>query len=131
MRSNILIVTVVVAALALAACGEGSGDSDEASAATQPNARDAAVQKEIAGAVKREARRVIEAETGGFVDPELQPTTVECLPESDTKLSCIADGYVRAGFGDAADPYAEGPFTQRWEVIVDPDTGRYQLRQVG
>lgn len=41
---------------------------------------------------------------------------VQCLPESDTKVTCIVSGSVQ-----------DQPVSATWEGIVDPETGRFNV----
>ena len=115
------------AVVVMAASGCGGEDSSEKKK-PQQDARSPAVQKRVQAQIKRETEKRIESETGAYVDPELQDTTSECIPESDTKLSCTVEGFAQAGFGDTADPDAEGEFAWEWSVIVDPATGRFKAK---
>lgn len=78
-----------VAAL-IAGCGSG-GENPAAPEKPVTNARSATVQREVARQVQRRTERQIEDATGSFVDPELEPTKTDCIPESDTKLSCVVE----------------------------------------
>lgn len=123
MRTPAAAVALVLA-VGLVACG-GGGEKKEP---PKRDARNPQIQKQVSKKVKKETEQRIEDATGAYADPELEPTNVDCIPESDTKLSCVVDGYANQGFGD--EDTASGSFQWRWEVVVDPDTGRFQARPV-
>lgn len=109
--------------LLLVGCG-GSGKTD----APDRSARSPEIQRQVARDVEKKSEERLEETTGSYTDPELQKTKTDCIPESDSKLSCLVEGSAQAGFEDDADPTATGPFQFRWEVIVDSASGRWQAR---
>jgi hypothetical protein len=126
MRRPSPFVIAVIAPFIAAGCGGGGSGTTSVAA---KNARDPKVQRAVQHSVVRETEKRIEQETGAFVDPGFTgPTRASCIPKTDTELSCIVKGNARAGFGDSADPSADGPFQYEWEVIVDPATGRFQAK---
>ncbi|MEJ7787676.1 MAG: zinc ribbon domain-containing protein [Solirubrobacteraceae bacterium] len=121
------VIALATAGIVLAP-GEGDGSSADGGARAAKGARDQGVQTEVEGSLVRDTEQRIEQLTGAYVDPEGlgDKTTADCIPESDTRLSCTVSGSTEAGFGDAATPEAAGPFTWEWKVIVDPATGRFK-----
>lgn len=107
----------------------GCGGEDKPAEPKQ-DARNPSVQKRVEARVRRDTEKRIEQETGAYVDPEsaVGPARSDCIPETDTKLSCVVEGFANQGFEDG--DTAEGDFEWRWEVIVDSDTGRFQARPV-
>ena len=87
------------------AAGCGGGGSDKASA------HDPDVQQ----AVESKIRETINLNALGQ-GYKVNYLTIQCLPESDTRVSCIVTGSV-----------ADQPVSATWEGIIDPDTGRFNV----
>lgn len=85
------------------------------------------VQKEVGRYVVQRTEQEISDSTDYDVEPESVKTAVDCLPESDAKLSCIVSGTAWY-FNPIGDENAEASkdFEVRWLVTVDGVTGRFQ-----
>jgi hypothetical protein len=105
-RLGDIAVTLAVATT-LAGCG--SGGSSRASA------HDADVQRAVEDKIKQTVN--FNALGQGFTVKFL---IAQCIPESDTRLSCIVTGSV----GDQ-------PLSANWEGVIDPDTGRFNVHSTG
>lgn len=95
-------LTVACAVVALIA---GCGGSKKA------DAHDPDVQK----AVESKIRETVNLNALGQGTP-IKFLIVQCIPESDTKVSCIVSGSVQGQ-----------PVSANWEGIIDPDTGRFNV----
>lgn len=101
-ESRAPVVGVLLAAVVLAGCGGGGNKA---------NAHDADVQK----AVESKIRETVNLNALGQ-GTSIKYLIVQCLPESDTTLSCIVSGSVQGQ-----------PVSATWEGIIDPDTGRFNV----
>jgi hypothetical protein len=134
MQRGMVVAVAAMCALGMSACGGdekagGNGSNSggsQAPAVQKKDAHDAAIQKEVAREIKKEVDSNVQDESGNYFEG-----TVDCIPESDTKLSCQVEGFIEKGFGEDADPDATGEWSQQWEAIVDPDTGRFQAHSTG
>lgn len=125
-RRRRALALVAGATLALAACSQDPIASKDSKSNT---ARDPQIQRQVEAAVARDTENQITSATGAYVDPDLgDKTTAECIPESTSKLSCTVQGSTQPGFGDNAVAAAAGPFSVEWEVLIDPDTGRFKAK---
>ena len=96
-------VVLALVALTLAACGGEGGN--------KANAHDSDVQQ----AVESKIRETIDLNALGQ-GYKVNYLTIQCLPESDTRVSCIVSGSVDGQ-----------PTSSTWEGIIDPDTGRFNV----
>lgn len=94
---------LVLVAVTLAGCGGGEGD--------KANAHDSEVQQ----AVESKIRETIDLNALGQ-GYKVNYLTIQCLPENDTRVSCIVTGSVNGQ-----------PTSATWEGIIDPDTGRFNV----
>ena len=99
MRFALLIVVLA----SLLGCG-GSGPDTV-------SARDAETQK----AVEDKINQTVNLNALGN-GTSIRFLGVQCIPESDTKLSCIVNGSVEGQTVSAT-----------WEGIIDPETGRFNV----
>jgi hypothetical protein len=100
-----LVVAFVVAVLA--GCGGGGSQ--------RVNAHNTGVQR----AVESKIKETINLKALGE-GTSVQYLTAQCIPESDSKLSCIVSGLVEGQSMSAT-----------WEGIVDPETGRFNVHSTG
>jgi hypothetical protein len=105
--SRKVIVLFTVAVVTLVGCGGGSNKA---------SAHDADVQRAVEDKIKQTINSNAIAQ--GFLT--VKYLTAQCIPESDTRLSCIVTGSV----GDQ-------PLSATWEGIIDPDTGRFNVHSTG
>ena len=108
MISRRLVRVAAAFALVIASAGCGSGG-------TKANARDADVQR----AVEDKIKETINLNALGQ-GASISYLTVQCIPASDTRLSCVVTGMVD---GQA--------LSANWDGIVDPDTGRFNVHSTG
>lgn len=97
----------LLALAALAGCGDGGNDV--------VSARDAETQKAVEDKIKQTIN--LHALGNGT---SIRFLGVQCIPESDTKLSCIVNGSVEGQTVGAT-----------WEAIIDPDTGKFNVYSTG
>lgn len=98
---------LVLAVAVLSGCGADGGE--------KASARSPEVQR----AVEDKIKETVSLNAVGM-GTQAKFLAVQCIPESDTKLSCI----VSASIG--------GQMVQvPWEGIIDPDTGRFNVHSTG
>lgn len=98
---------VAVAVSLLAGCG---GEGSEKVSARSP---------EVQGAVEDEIKQTVRLNSLA-TGTQVAFLVVRCIPESDTKLSCIVSASI------------DGQQVQvPWEGIIDPDSGRFNVYSTG
>jgi len=98
---------LLVALAAVSGCGDGGNNT--------VSARDAEVQRTVEEKIKQTIN--LNALGNGTT---IRFLGVQCIPESDTKLSCIVNGSV-GGQTVAA----------TWAGIIDPGTGKFNVYSTG
>src|SRR4051812_4597680 len=110
-----------VACCAAAGCGSSNAKEPHKALPRAKDATNPVIQRRAGAEVKRATERAALDQAGSAAEgnAEVGDSSVNCVPESAFKLSCVVTGTTQtAPGGDESLLMAIGPFRARWDVLV-------------